>query len=128
MARTFKSCDRKLDCETDKFPILKVDSTAFRQSPALLRFAASLSGLCTPDLQLQIDGVEESLADIINALMQWYKGTLGRNPMNDVHSLPEILPGIQHGAQGRTSELRAMVAKVEAKLRDAQRDSWFRSS
>jgi glutathione S-transferase len=54
-------------------PVLEIDGVRHSQSMALLRWAGQRAGLYPALLQLQIDAVHESLADVNKCLNpQWY--------------------------------------------------------
>ena len=62
-------------------PLLEIDGVPHCQSLALLRYAGIASGLYPPELQLRVDGVEETLQDIRKAFTpMWYKNAAGRHP------------------------------------------------
>jgi glutathione S-transferase len=62
-------------------PVLEIDGACFGQSRALLAWVGRQTGLYTDDLQLHIDAVEGTLADIVTVLNpQWYGSALPRNP------------------------------------------------
>ena len=64
-----------------QLPTLEINGRLFGQSRAILAWAGRQTGLYTDELQLQIDAVEGSLADIVCALNpQWYGSALPRNP------------------------------------------------